>query len=420
MIEEDIYEAFDEVVRVDSDSETSIPSRHETMSSLPSLPPRNEMKKPSEPSLPTLPPRNSLTSSSPKMTHRAPQPSKQLPLSTKAPPEVEVEDEEEELYEDIAPQVANREKQELYEDIVPQVASREEQELYEDIVPQVASKEKQEDLCEEYTEMTLGEGPTEEYVMMERDEEVEEQEMYCEVDSEMPPHAVRKGAIVTNSPKLPPKGNHSPHTTQKGVFFSNSPSLHPKGTQHNTKGAKIQKPPPPASYISKKGKLKYKAPKKSSPYEQWCKVEGPNLCTYKSEMSKMASEKIRLSEHDLLFGPSSGEQFVFSLTKGDAVHNFTLGSKDELGGWVSVLRTATKSAALQLPPGELQVYVAAEDHTAENAEQLSFSRGVFIRVIAQETSGWWVGQLGSSSDQFTGRIGKFPISKVMVAEDLYI
>ena len=409
MIEEDIYEAFDEVVRVDSDSETSIPSRHETMSSLPALPPRNEMKRPSEPALPSLPPRNSLPPS-PKLPHRPPQPGKEPPPSTKEPAEVKVAEEEEELYEDIVPKEP------------AEVKVAEEEELYEDIAPQVASRNKQEDLGEEYTEMTLGdEGPTEEYVLMERgDEEEQEQEMYCEVDPELPSHAVRKGAIVTNSPKLPPKDNHSLHTTQKGAAFSNSLSLPPKGTQPNSKGAKIQKPPPPASHVAKKGKLKYKAPKKSSPYEQWCKMEGPNLCTYKSETSKTASEKIRLNEHDLLFGPNSDGQFAFSLTKGDAIHYFAVGSKDELGGWLSVLRGVTKSAALQLPPGELEVYVAAEDHTAENAEQLSFTSGAFIRVIAQESSDWWVGQLGSSSDQFTGRIGKFPVSKVMVAEDLYI
>ena len=239
-------------------------------------------------------------------------------------------------------------------------------------------------------------GPAEEYVLMEKPgpggAEGEEMEVYCEVDSESPAHA------PINSLTLPPKGAGKPGST------------------------KITKPPPPASYTPRHaGSLSHKAPKKSKYYEEWCAVEGTNLCTYKSQKDKRAVDKISLSEFDLAYSPAGKDGgFAIRLTKGDKVHHFTPSSKAELNSWVVALRELAKSATLELPSGEPEIYQAMEDHTAESDEQISFKTGAYIRVISRDPSDWWIGQLGSSAELFTGNIGKFPTSKVTLAEDLYI
>ena len=282
--------------------------------------------------------------------------------------------------------------EELYEDVVPQPI-QEVEETYDDVV----ASGQPDSPVEEYTEMEVHDGPTEEYVLMEPGEQ-EEQETYCEVDPDTPPHAVRKGAVVANSPKLPPR---SPHGSQ-GV-------------------GNIKKPAPPATYVPKHlGKLSHKAPKKSRFYEEWCKVEGTDLCMYKSQTDKHVIEKIPLREYDMHFGPGDGGKFAFKLTKGEKVHHFNLGSKEELSSWVGALRGSAKTASLELPPGEQEVYQAVQDHRAETDEQISFKSGAYIRVISHDSAEWWIGQLGTSSQVFSGKIGKFPVSKVTVAEDLYI
>lgn len=281
--------------------------------------------------------------------------------------------------------------EELYEDIVPQPVQEVEEE-YED----VTTSGQLDNPAEEYTEMDASAGPQEDYVIMEHGDE--EQETYCEVDPDTPPHAVRKGATVTNSPKVPPK---SPHAG-KGV-------------------GSIKKPAPPATYVPKhSGKISHKPPKKSRFYEEWCKMEGTDLCTYRSQTDKHVVEKIPLREFDMHFGPGEGGKFAFKLTKGDKVHHFNLSSKEDLSGWVGALRGSAKSATLELPPGEKEVYQAVQDHTAETDEQISFKSGAYIRVISHDSAEWWIGQLGTSSQVFSGKIGKFPVSKVTVAEDLYI
>lgn len=312
-------------------------------------------------------------------------------MGTNRPPLPPPDVGEEEQYEDIeGPQAGTGgaggdEGEELYEDIAsPQQAQDEE--LYDDIVGATASP------AEDYTEMDMGQGgPPEDYVTMERPQE-DEQEVYCEVDSDLPPHAP-----------------------------ANSLPLPPKSASKTLGGGAIQKPPPPASYVPKhSGNLSHKGPKKSRFYEEWCVVEGTNLCTYKNQKDKRTVEKISLNEFDMVYTPEKDGKFAFRLTKGDKVHHFSPGSKEELCSWIGALRDLSKSATLELPLGEQQVCEATQDHAADSDEQISFKMGAYIRVISQESADFWVGQLGNNSQVFTGKIGKFPASKVALAEDLYI
>ena len=346
---------------------------------------------PARPS-PSLPPRNS-----PVPSPKTPQAVSKSP----APPPSQPDDGAEELYEDVvAPptSTANDVAEEMYEDIVaPTVAQGggdgELEELYEDVVSAPAETKEAESPTEDYTEMDLG--PAEEYVLMEKPQGEEELEVYCEVDPNSPPHA------PVNSLSLPAKSVAKPAAAA---------------------ASKIMKPPPPASYTPRQsGNLSHKAPKKSKFYEEWCAVEGTNLCMYKSQKDKRTTEKLSLSEFDMAYSPAGKEEkFAFRLAKGDKVHHFTPGSKGELTSWITALRGLAKSATLELPSGEPEIYKATVNHSAESDEQISFKAGAYIRVISQDSSDFWIGQLGSSSEVFTGKIGKFPASKVSLAEDLYI
>lgn len=279
----------------------------------------------------------------------------------------------------------NQEGDELYEDVVPPDQTQED--LYDDVVGAPGSP------AEDYTEMDMGQQEVpEEYVVMER-VPGEDLEVYCEVDQDDPP-------------QTPPV---------------NSITLPPKGVTKASGGGKIVKPPPPASYVPKHtGSLSRKAPNKSRFYEEWCAVEGTNLCTYRNQKDKRTVEKLSLSEYDMTYYPENDGQFSFQLAKGNKVHEFNLGSKDGFSGWVGALRGLAKSAKMELPPGEQQVFETTQDHKAESDEQISFKKGSFIRVISQDSTDFWIGQLGNNSQVFTGKIGKFPVSKVILAEDLYM
>ena len=349
---------------------------------MPSLPPRPS---------PSLPPRNSPTPT-PKLTPQL--------KKTAAPPPTQPDVGGEELYEDVvAPptSTANADvAEEMYEDVVAPQGARDKggEELYEDVVAPPGQTKVPDSPTEDYTEMDIGQGVPEDYVVMEKPKgDEEELEVYCEVDSDSPSHA------PVNSITLPPKG------------VAKSPV-----------GSKIVKPPPPASYTPRhSGSLNHKAPKKSKFYEEWCAVEGTNLCFYKNQKEKRASEKLSLNEFDMTYSPADKEgKFAFRLTKGDRVHHFTPGSKEDLSSWISALRGLAKSATLELPSGEQQIYETTKDHTAESDEQITFKAGSYIRIISRGASDMWIGQLGSTPQVFTGKIGKFPAAKVTLAEDLYI
>lgn len=375
-IEEDIYEEFDDVPRVEPEPDVapSLPPPRQEQRSTPSpaLPPRNEISRPAEPA-PSLPPRSS------------PAPAqKSSPLATKKAAQAPPKDTGgEDLYEDVVGYREGQGGDELYEDVV---APETTPELYDDVVASGSP-------TEDYTEMDMGQQdvPAEEYVTMER-VPGEDLEVYCEVEPDAPSQP------RTNSVTLPPKGVSKPPGA-----------------------GKIVKPPPPASYVSKHtGSLKRKGPNKARFYEEWCAVEGTNLCTYKNQKDKRAVEKLSLSEYDMTFGPGKDGEFSFRLAKGSQAHQFNSGGKDELNGWIGALRGLTKTAKLELPAGEQQIFEATHDHTAESDEQISFKAGDYIRFISQDTSDCWIGQLGNRSQVFTGKIGKFPASKVMLAEDLYM
>jgi hypothetical protein len=393
-IDEDIYEEFDDVKPSSSPPEKTPPSlpppRQEQRLPSPALPPRNDRSESvsSRPS-PTFPQRNSLTPT-PKLT----------PQLKKSPAPSPTDLGGDELYEDVVALPTSSGNgdivEEMYDDVVAGGGGDEGvEELYEDVEGPVGGAKVADFPTEDYTEMDIGQGPTEDYVLMEKPQgDEEELEVYCEVDPTSP------------SQQLPPV------------------SLPPRGVPKPAAAAasKIVKPPPPASYTPRHAdSLSHKPPQKSKFYEEWCAVEGTNLCCYKNQKDKRVSDKLSLSEFDMAYSPAGKDGKVsFRLTKGDKVHHFTPGSKESLTTWISALRGLAKSATLKLPSGEQEIYETTADHTAESDEQIGFKSGSYLRVISRGTSNYWIGQLGSTPHVFTGKIGKFPTSKVRLAEDLYI
>ena len=365
----------------------ALPPRH-SAEPVPSLPPRIS---------PSLPPRNSPTPTQKKLGPQAKKFSAPLPTLQ---PDVGGE----ELYEDVvAPptslggaDIAD----EMYEDVVSSAGGgggggdEGGDELYEDVVSGMTKAA--ESPTEDYTEMDIGQGQAEEYVLMEKPRGGEEDlEVYCEVD----PNSPSNKSPPVNTLSLPPKSGTKPAAVSK-----------------------IVKPPPPASYTPRhSGGLSHKAPQKSKFYEEWCAVEGTNLCLYKNQKDKRVSDKLSLSEFDMVYSPAGKDgKFAFRLAKGDKIHHFTPSSKKDLTSWLSALRGLAKTATLELPPGEQEIYETTQNHTAESDEQISFRAGSYLRVISRDASDFWIGQLGTTPQVFTGKIGKFPTSKVTIAEDLYI
>jgi len=65
-------------------------------------------------------------------------------------------------------------------------------------------------------------------------------------------------------------------------------------------------------------------------------------------------------------------------------------------------------------------FEATEDHIGEGEDQLTFKKGTYIRLITQTSGDMWIGQIGNDAQVFNGKIGKFPTSKVVVVEDMYV
>ena len=285
------------------------------------------------------------------------------------------------------------------------------EETYDDVVSAVSGGKPQakepEPITEEYYEdMAPGqnEGPQEEYVVMEPGEDVGGEELYVDVDAPPP--------VRTIAPPKPTETTvaSSPRTPKSGTFSRMFNKSKPGSPQLDRKQ-------------SQSGTIHHKAPKKSKFEERWAVVDGNYLIISKNQTAKSHQEKLPLSECGLDMGSPDvgpGEHAFRITTKGDRVHHFKLKSRPEFDKWVTVIKGLTKYAPIEtVSRGEQEVYEAKEDHIGESEGQLTFKKGTYIRLISKDGDEW-VGQIGNEAHVFEGKIGKFPMSKVTLAEDLYI
>lgn len=397
---EEIYEEFD-------DLPDGIPETVSPQHQAPTLPQRNPPK--SEPA-PALPARNAPPRSPALPMRNIPAKSKNVsdvqdyevaspPAHTKAgipprpppPPTAPAITDEDDTYDDIVGVMGEGEIEEAYDDVVtppttakPERSSLLSEENYEDMAP-------------------VEEGPTEDYVIMEPGEEENEGGLYLEVDDSKPP-AHAPAQLRQNSAD---KKGSSPRAGTFSKIFG------------GTKTKSATQAAVGATAAITKSQLSYKAPKKARFSEEWCAVEGTTLQFFRSSADKKPRDKLAVNEYDFKMGSTEAGigEFAFRLTKGDKVHHFSVKTKEELDGWVTAFKDIAKSAATNF--GD-PVFEATEDHIGEGEDQLTFKKGTYIRLITQTSGDMWIGQIGNDAQVFNGKIGKFPTSKVVVVEDMYV
>ena len=297
------------------------------------------------------------------------------------------------------------EAEEMYDDVVVKdTGAAIEEELYDDVL--TATTGQSEPIQDEFYEDMAPGGPTN-YVTMEKNgapgspEADEGEELYVDVD---------EPASHLNANKKPAEQLQPKQNKDKGGTF---------GRMFHKKDAK--------TCIT--GTLGYKAPKKSKFDNKYGAIEGSHLLIYKSAGDKRSQEKIALGESRLELGSTEAGagKFAFRLCKGDKVHHFSLKEASELEEWVGVVKGLVKYAPVEAKgdgggggaEGD-DIYQAKEDHIAEGDGEITFKKGTYIRLISRESPALWVGQIGNEDQVFEGKIGKFPSSKVEIAEDLYI
>ena len=337
-----------------------------------------------------------------------------------------------------SPPTAPTDDDDTYDDIVGVMGQEEIEEAYDDVVMPTAGVSSPPE--ENYEDMGPGEEGQEEYVVMEHgQEEGEEGELYVEVEEDEPPAPAPAPPKSLAEQKQPP-----PKAGTFSKFFG---------------GGKAKPTAETSSTKSHSGHLSCKPPKKSKFTEEWCVLDGTTLQFYRNPSDKKPREKLALGDHSLKMGSTEAGagEFSFQLSKGDKVHHFNAKTKEDVEGWISVLKVVVKSVAIEpgdrksavieagdrksaamepgdrksaaMEPGDRksaamersdQVFQAKEDHIGEGEDQLTFKKGTFIRLITQMSGDLWIGQIGNEAQVFNGKIGKFPIDKVVVADDLYI
>ena len=391
----------------------------------PALPDRNPVKKDASPP-PPLPSRNappppksigpSLPPRGAKEEPRQYETSKPLakkPAAAPPPPPPDVGGEE--IYDDVIPggggDDQDAEIEETYDDVL--VGETDEmEETYDDVVSATTSTtggkpkaSEPEPITEEFYEDMVpgaGDGPQEDYVLMEPGEDVGGEELYVDVDAPPPVRTIAQPKPAAD------QLSSSPRTPKSGTFsrmFKGKPSS------------------PLTERKGHSGAIHHKAPKKSKFEERWAVIDGNFLIISKNQTAKSHQEKLPLSECGLDMGSPDvgpGEHAFRITTKGDRVHHFKLKSRPDFDRWVTIVKGLTKYAPIEtVSRGEQEVYEAKEDHIGENAGDLTFKKGTYIRLISKDGDEW-VGQIGNEAHVFEGKIGKFPMSKVSLAEDLYI
>ena len=393
----------------------------------PTLPPRNAP--PTKNSGPSLPPRGA--KQEPQQYEQAPpaRPPSKLPAKApaKAPAKVptpapDVGDEE--IYDDVIPggDDQDAEIEETYDDVI--VGENDVmEETYDDVVSATTSAPGQqtkepEPITEEFYEDMVpgghGDGPQEDYVVMEPGEDIGGEELYVDVDTPVP----ARTTIAPSQPKPIERG------AADNKAAANSPRLKSGTFSRMFKGKPSSPLPERKGSQSHSGTMSHKAPKKNKFEERWAVVDGNFLIIYKNSSAKSHQEKLPLSECGLDMGsPDVGPgDHAFRITaRGDRVHHFKVKAKLDFDKWVTIIKGLTKYAPIEtVERGEQQVYQAQEDHIGESAGELTFKKGTYIRLISKDADNEWVGQIGNEAQVFEGKIGKFPMDKVSLAEDLYI
>ena len=370
----------------------------------PTLPPRNA---PPKSAGPTLPPRG--TKQEPQQYEQTQpiRPPAKLPANL-PPPDIGGE----EIYDDVIPGGTDQdaEIEETYDDVI--VGENDViEETYDDVIsvtkPLPGKAKEPEPITEEFYEDMVpgaGEEPQEDYVVMEPGEDVGGEELYVDVDTPTP----ARTTIAQPKPVEAEKLSSSPRV-KSGTF------------------SRMFKTKPPSPQLERKGHsgtISYKPPKKSKFEEKWAVVDGNFLIIYKNSSAKSHQEKLPLSECGLDMGsPDVGPgEHAFRITaRGDRVHHFKHKAKLDFDKWVTIIKGLTKYAPIEtVERGEQQVYQALEDHIGESEGELTFKKGTYIRLISKDADNEWVGQIGNEAQVFEGKIGKFPMGKVTLAEDLYI
>ena len=396
IIDEDIYEDTDDYRQDFQESPVhSAPP--------PALPERNAPKKDATPP-PSLPPRNALPpkNAGPSLPPRAAKQEANVP-----PPDIGGE----EIYDDVVPGPGgddqDAEIDETYDDVVAG-ESDEPEDTYDDVVsstkPTPGKAMEPEPITEEYYEdMAPGTEPQEDYVVMEPGEDIGGEELYVDVDAPPPPKTIAQPKPIEQE-----RTSTSPRPQSK--TFSRMFKTKPPSPQLVPKGHS--------------GTINYKAPKKGKFEEKWAVIDGNFLLINKNSSAKHHQEKLPLSECGLDMGSpdvGSGDHAFRITAKGDKVHHFTLKSKPDCDKWVTILKGLTKYAPIEMVQrGDQQVFQALEDHIGESEGELTFKKGTYIRLISKDTDNEWVGQMGNEAQVFDGKIGKFPMEKVSLADDLYI
>ena len=299
--------------------------------------------------------------------------------------------------------------EETYDDVV--VGGGEDEELYDDITaPEPITEENYEDMMapepitEEFYE-DMAPNPDSSYVVMEKKENEEniDEELYVDVDEPIP--------SISKPPELSKPSNPKSSSSFSRMFQKKQSA----NTNANQSGK-----------VNLSGNVSYKAPKKTKFEEKYATIEGTNLMIYKSSSdNKRSQDKVPLGDCKLELGSTEAGagKHAFRLTKGDKKYHFSLKTEVELEEWIGVVKGLVKYAPVEVQGNgkEEKIYQAKEDHIADSDGELTFKRGTYIRVISRDTPEMWVGQIGTEDQVFNeGKIGKFPLSKVELAEDLYI
>lgn len=387
-IDEDIYEETDEILpSMSSMSPTNAPS----------LPNRNPPKANTTTSGPSLPPRNAPTSSSPRLPPRS-SPGKYPPqdyemtqspkLPAKAPPaSLPVDDEDGELYDDVV--LGGDDVEELYDDVL--MGGQEEEELYDDVLTAVGENEGTAIITDEfYEDMAATSSVPDSYVSLEKQDDDLDSELYVDVEEPI----VKKALSVPS-----PKSSITKMFKKAPISAGGSPT-------------------------TLSGNISYKAPKKSKFEDRWGVLEGSYLLIFKTSSDKRSQDKIPLGDCRLDIGSTEAGagKFAFSLSKGDKFYHMSVRDQVELNKWVDTLKGIVKYAPVQtgaLVEEEPEIYEATQDHIANSSDELTFRKGTCILLLEKKTADIWFGQI---KDEFKGSMkkGKFPVSKVQLAENPYI
>jgi hypothetical protein len=463
---EELYDDFDQDIYEGLDDIDMPP-----VNSMPSLPPRNEVKNPPAPA-PTLPPRKqqeeipSLPPRPPKgnpapMDYEAPTISPSL--SKKPPPPVAAEDEE--LYDDVmgaGQKAMGVVLEETYDDVEVPGTEDDAEEMYDDvsnIQQKLPALSKKESASELYEDMDPNQAAATNYVkMVPPTSQIQEEsdELYVDVD-EPPPRPPPPSSASTKIPTRPPPPASVTTTTTKPLSplvkqkteespppsspssikkastlpsSRSSPSSVKKTVPTSSKVTNLTKKfseastSPTTSSKNKRGlyseTLQYMGPGAKTFASEWIVLEGTTLIFYKGVNEKFSHFRVNLKEANLTLGApnNSAATNEFHITKSQLTYRFSTNDMQELAAWIGPIA----SVITKVTPSPDNLYQALEDHTGQDGE-LSFKKGEVVWVLGQNNPSTWTGIAGANIKSFNSSNGTFPSNKIghfTATDDMYI